>query len=188
MKLFKQISENSSYFRKHISGISSIFFRIYKPITEFCLYWLACKAFTHTYRAHFSCFGWSKSCWCCSCDFAHRLQSFASNWHFLFVVVVIAFLLTHKKLIRMAGKIWWTFCYVLFRRFRRRRSGCCSICCMLFYFCLPSCCSFFSFLLIRIGKAWKKLKPSVKLHYYNWVTESSLCKMNPLLSRHFLSI
>lgn len=78
---------------------------------------IACKAFSHTYRAHFSCFSWSKSCWCCcSCDFAHRLQSFASNWHFLFVVVVVALFLTHEQLVRMAGKIWWTFGEMVFRR------------------------------------------------------------------------
>lgn len=113
--------------------------------TELC----SMQAFSHTYRAHFSCFSWSKSCWCCSCDFAHRLQSFASNWHFLFVVIIVAFLLAHKQFIWMAGEVWWTLGHVFRRWIRCIRCSlccCCCVCCMLFYFMLPSCCRLFSFL------------------------------------------
>ena len=126
------------------------------------LNWIACKAFSHTYRAHFSCFSWSKSCWCCSCDFAHRLQSFASNWHFLFVVVIVAFLLAHKQFVWVAWEIWWTLSH--FRGMTSRMSCiccclccCCSICCMLFNFMLPSCRRFFSFLSRASASALKIL-------------------------------
>ena len=119
----------------------------------------ACKAFTHTYRANFSCFSWSKSCWCCcSCDFAHRLQSFASNWHFLLVVVIIAFLLTHKQFIWVTWKVWWTFGY-LFRLHGRLGCGSCRRR-VSFDFGLSSCRGFFSFLTAIAGSSmdllWKR--------------------------------
>lgn len=132
--------------RKRLSWSSNFYLQTHKLKL---LNLVACKAFTHTYRAHFSCFSWSKSCWCCSCDFAHRLQSFASNWHFLFVVIIVSFLLTHKQFVWVAGKIWWTLGHV-FRVWLGRLSSsflrCCSICRMLFNFGLPCNRRFFSFL------------------------------------------
>lgn len=114
------------------------------------LNWTACKAFSHTYRADFSCFSWSKSCLRCSCDFAHRLQSFASNWHFLFVVVIVAFLLTHKQFVWVAGEVWGALSHVFLGWMGSCvcccLCGCCCICCMLFNFMLSCCCSLFSFL------------------------------------------
>lgn len=110
----------------------------------------------HTYRAHFACFSWSKSCWCCSCDFAHRLQSFASNWHFLFVVVIVALLLAHKQLVRVTRKVRGTLRDLL--RFHGRL--CCSSCRrrVSFDFCLSSCRGFFSLLQHRADEAWKGRK------------------------------
>lgn len=66
------------------------------------------KAGPHTYRAHFTgfCSASCSSCWCgCSCDFAHRLQSFAPDRHLLLVVVVVALLLAHEQLVTVAGKV-----------------------------------------------------------------------------------
>lgn len=124
----------------------------------------ACKAFTHTYRANFSCFSWSKSCWCCcSCDFAHRLQSFASNWHFLLVVVIIAFFLTHKQFIRVTWKVWWTFGY-LFRLQGRLGCGSCRRR-VSFDFGLSSCRGFFSFLTAIAGRSMDLLWIEVELFF-----------------------
>lgn len=82
--------------------------------------------------------GW----WCSwSLHFAHRLQSFATDWHFLLVVVIVALFLSNKQLITVAREIGRAFCH--FRlgigRINCRLSHCCCMRCMRFNFRLLCC-------------------------------------------------
>lgn len=86
--------------------------------------WVGAESGSHTYRAHFTgfCSASCSSCWCgCSCDFAHRLQSFAPDRHLLLVVVVVALLLVHEQLVAVAGKVRRALGDLRVGRGRRRR-------------------------------------------------------------------
>lgn len=104
---------------------------------------------SNTYRANFANLRRHRAGWWCSWSlhFAHRLQSFTTDWHFLLVVVIISLLLSDKQLITMTRKIGWTFRHFrLICRINCRLCHRCCVRCMCFNFGLFCCGRLLSFL------------------------------------------
>lgn len=129
----------------------------------YCIVWLCvCMCFdrnwcmqkhshSNTYRADFANLRRHRAGWWCSWSlhFAHRLQSFATDWHFLLVVVIISLLLSDKQLIAMTRKIGWTFRHFRWRICRIDCRLCCGCC---------GCCMCLNFGLFRLGRLFSFLQ------------------------------